>query len=234
VKAARHEADEDRPADPAHRTARPRRPPWWLPAVLAPVVLVTALCTRDALAWIGRPFAGFLFLDNRIVVSLGRASWRNPALRRIEWGLVTAVDGVIEQDAAAIHAAVARTAAGRDDTYTLRRGAEVFRVALPVGRFTRADFATVFAPMLAVGAWTIAVGAALVIVRPEVATLRAAFAVCLAMGLSLVTGPDQYGPYRFVWVFYLALAAFPAAVFHLTAAFSWWPGVWTRRLVVLV
>ncbi len=232
MKAARHEADEDRTAHPAaHGAFRARRMPWWLPVVLAPVAVVTVLCARDALGWIGRPFAGFLFLDNRIVVSIGRTTWRDPALRRIEWGLVTAVDGVTVQRATDIHDTVAHAAVGRELTYTLRRGPEVFRLALPVGRFAARDFATVFAPMLAVGAWTIAVGTALVITRPEVATVRAAFAVCLSLGLTLVTGPDQYGPYRFVWVFYLALAAFPASVFHLTAAFLWWPGLWTRRLV---
>lgn len=202
--------------------------------MLVPVVVVTVLCTRDALTWIERPFAGFLFLDNRIVVSIGRSSWRNPAIRRIEWALVTAVDGTTVGDARAIHDAVARTPVGSSLTYTLRREAEVFRVALPVRRFDRRDFATIFGPMLAVGAWTIAVGAALVVARPDVATLRAAFLVCLTLGLSLLTGPDQYGPYRFVSVFYFALAVFPASVFHLSAAFLWWPSVWTRRLVAAV
>ena len=147
---------------------------------------------------------------------------------------MTAVDGATVGDALAIHDAVARAPVGSDLTYTLRRDADVFRVALPVRRFDRRDFATVFAPMLAVGAWTVAVGAALVVARPEVATLHAAFLVCLTLGLSLVTGPDQYGPYRFVSVFYLALALFPASVFHLSAAFLWWPSVWTRRLVAAV
>ncbi len=233
MQATRHHTDEDRTTDPIHRSAR-LRPPWWLPVVVVPVVVVTVLCTRDALTWVGRPFAGFLFLDNRIVVSIGRSTWRNPAIRRIEWGLVTAVDGATVGEALAIHDAVAHAPVGSDLTYTLRRDADVFRVALPVRRFDRRDFATVFAPMLAVGAWTVAVGAALVVARPEVATLHAAFLVCLTLGLSLITGPDQYGPYRFVSVFYLALALFPASVFHLSAAFLWWPSVWTRRLVAAV
>jgi len=199
--------------------------------MLVLVLVVTVLCTRDALTWVGKPFAGFLFLDNRIVVSIGRSSWRSPAIRRIEWALVTAVDGATVPDANAIHAAVARAPIGSELTYTMRRGADVFRIALPVRRFDGSDFATIFAPMLAVGAWTIAVGAALLVVRPDVATLHAAFLVCLTVGLSLITGPDDYGPYRFVSVFYLALALFPASVFHLSAAFLWWPGVWTRRLV---
>ena len=58
--------------------------PWWLPVALLPVAFVVAVGARDAVAWVGRPFAGFLFLDNRVVVSIGRPQWRDPALRRFE------------------------------------------------------------------------------------------------------------------------------------------------------
>lgn len=233
MKAAREDARENRPTEPAHRPVPRRRPRWWLPLVLAPIAAVLVPCTRDAVGWIGRPFAGFLFLDNRIVVSIGRATWRDPSLRRVEWGLVTAVDGVTVPDAATIHAAVAR-ADGGTLTYTLRRGAELFRVAVPVRRFDGWDFAVVFAPMLATGLWTITVGALLLAARPDLPSLRAAFVVCVALGLALITSPDVYGPYRFVWVFYLALGVFPAAVFHLSAAFLWWPSPRTRRLTAAV
>ena len=233
MKAAREDARDNRSAEPAHRPIPRRRPRWWLLLVLTPLAAVVVPCTRDAMAWIGRPFAGFLFLDNRIVVSIGRATWRDPGLRRVEWGLVTAVDGITVPDAATIHDAVARTGNGTL-TYTLRRGAELFRVAVPVRRFDGWDFAIVFAPMLATGLWTITIGAAFLAARPDVPSLRAAFVVCVALGLALITSPDVYGPYRFVWVFYLALGVFPAAVFHLTAAFLWWPSPRTRRLTAAV
>ena len=226
---ARHHPEPDRASEATHR-----RPLAWLAIVLIAVAAVAAVAVRDATAWIGRPFAGFFVLDNRIVVSIGRSVWRDPALRRIEWTLVTAVDGTPIRAAGEIHDAVRAAGAGGTLTYTLRRGAELFRVAIPAAAFSAGDFATVFAPMLGVGVWTVAVGAALLVVRPRVATLRAAFVVCLALGLMLITGPDQYGPYRFVVLFYLALALMPAAVFHLTAAFVWWPGAWTRRVVAVV
>jgi hypothetical protein len=198
------------------------------------VAAVAAITVHDATGWIGRPFAGFFVLDNRIVVSMGRSVWRDPALRRFDWGIVTAVAGATIAAATEIHDAVRAAGAGRRITYTVRHGAEVFRVAIPTATFSGADFATVFAPMLVIGVWTVAVGAALLLARPGVATLRAAFVVCLVLGLMLITGPDQYGPYRFVVPYYVALALMPAAVFHLTAAFVWWPGVWTRRVVAAV
>jgi hypothetical protein len=196
-----------------------------------PVGVVLAIAAHDAVAWVGRPFAGFLFLDSRIVVSIGRGSWRPSGMRPVEWAVVTAVDGRPLASAAGVHEAAQAAGEGATITYTLRRGADVFRVAIPVRRFTWSDFAVVFAPLLMVGAWIVAVGAALVVQRPQMPEARGALGVCVALGLVLITGPDQYGPYRLTWLFLLALAATPPAMLQLTAAFLWQPGRWTGRVV---
>ena len=190
-----------------------------------------ALCVRDAVAWVDRPFAGFLFLDSRIIVSIGRSSWRLPSLRRTEWAHITGVDGKTVAAADDVHAAVARAGVGGEITYTLRRTGEVFRLAVPVRRFGWGDFAEIFAPMLGVGAWIVAVGAAFAALRPELAEMRAHLAVCLALGMTLVTGPDQYGPYRFTWLFFFSLAVLPAAILHLTTAFLWRMRAWVGPAV---
>ncbi len=208
-----------------------RAPPWWLVAALLPTLVVLAVCIRDATAWIGRPFPGFLFSDSRIVFSIGRAAWRVPSSRPLEWAQVTAVNGTTIASASSIQATAAATGIGGAVTYTLRRGTEVFRVAIPVREFTSADFAEVFAPMLAAGAWTIAVAAAAAALRPDLAAVRALFAMCLSLALVLITGPDEYGPYRFTWLFFLALAVMPPAVLHLAAAFLWHPARWGRRII---
>ncbi|HEY0303198.1 MAG TPA: hypothetical protein VGC36_17760, partial [Rhizomicrobium sp.] len=131
-----------------------------------------------------------------------------------------------------VHAMIAAAADGRELTYTLRQGADVFRLALPVRPFSAGDFIAVFAPMLGVGLWTLLVGAAVLILRPDLAAVRALFVTCALLALVLLTGPDQYGPYRFTSVIFLALAVLPAALLHLTATFAWHPVRWVRRVVV--
>ena len=216
-------------AEREEESAHPGRP-WWLVVAVVPLALVFVLCLRDATAWVGRPFAGFLFSDSRIVVSIGRASWRPAQLRRVEWSLVTAVDGQPTVTAAAVHAAVGAAGVGRERTYTFARGPEVFRLALPVRPFTWGDFAVVLAPMLGVGALCVVVGAVLVALRADLPEARALFAVCQALGLALLTGPDQYGPYRFTWLFFFSLAALPPALLQLTAA-CWRPSRGVARAV---
>jgi hypothetical protein len=70
MKAARQYAADERSAEVAHVPSSRRRAPWWLVATMAPTIVVVGLCIGDATAWVGRPFAGFLFLDSRIVVSI--------------------------------------------------------------------------------------------------------------------------------------------------------------------
>ena len=198
------------------------------------VAIVFAVCTQDAIAWVGKPFAGFLFSDDGIIYSIGRAVWRPPSFRRVDWAHIDAVNGVPLSTAATVRDALDAAGVGGTVTYTLRRGHEVFRLAIPVRAFGWDDFLEVFAPMLAVGAWLVAVGAVLLARRPDLPEVRALFAVCLPLGLVLITGPDTYGPYRFTWLFFFALAALPPAVVHLAAAFLWRRGRWGPRVITAV
>ena len=109
----------------------------------------------------------------------------------------------------------------------------MFRIALPMRPFRASDFAEVFAPMLCVGTWIILIGAWTAWLRPDLPEVRAAFAFSLALGLMLVTGPDQYGPYRFPWVFYLSLAGMSPALLQLTMSFPWRTGRWGTRAVIV-
>lgn len=197
--------------------ARPR----WLVGSLAVLLAIGAACTHAALRWVGRPFAGLLFADNLIVVSIGSASWRDPQLRRTEWSRIMAVDGVPVHSARDLLHAIAARQPGDALTYTLQRDGETFRVSLPVRIFTRDDFREIFAPMLVVGALLPVLAAALVALRPARAEVRALYAVCVAIGVAILTGPDQYGPYRFTALYLLAIAAVPPATLQLAAAYPW-------------
>jgi len=197
---------------------------------LALIAVLFVACARDASRWVGQPFAGLLFLDSGIVVSIGEAAWRSPELQRAEWARIVEVDGRPTPTGAAVHAAVAGASVGRELTYTLRRGSEVFRLGIRVRHFTWDDFNAVFSPMLGIGACIVLLAWLWLARCPERPELRALFALCMFLGIVLITGPDQYGPYRFTPLFYLALAAVPPAMGQLALAYPWTPGRWARRL----
>jgi hypothetical protein len=192
---------------------------WWVPLALAPVLVIFTVCALNALAWLDRPFPGFLVLENGLLVSIGRTEWANVRYRNLPFARVLAVDGQPVSSGREVRAYVAAVGAGRSVTYTFRQGTNIFRLALRVRPFTRGDFLELFAPFLGVGLLMVLVSTAVVILRPNAPHARALFVVCLAVGLILITSPDMYSPYWFAPVAFLATCLLAPASVHLALTF---------------
>lgn len=186
----------------------------WVPAALLPVLVVFAVCSVNALAWVGRPFSGFLFLESGVIVSIGRSDWIPPRRRSAQWTRVLAMDGRPVARGHEIHDYVKAVGVGKPITYTFRGGAEIFRLALSVRPFVARDFIELFAPLLAVGLLIALVGAFVTVYRPEAPEVRGLFVVCLGVGLNLITAPDEYFPYWFTPVYFLSLCSIPPSIIY--------------------
>jgi len=186
---------------------------------LVPVLAIFAACVWNARGWVGRPFPGFLIAENGIVVSIGRAEWAHARYRSLPFARVLAVDGRPVSGGRDVHAYVEALGVGKPIIYTFRQGADIFRLPLRVRPFERADFLELFVPLLGVGLLMVLVSATVVALRPHAAEARALFAVCLAIGLILITGADAYWPYWFTPVFYLSLCAIPPASLQLALTY---------------
>jgi hypothetical protein len=210
-------ATTPRPADTAAATRRRTR--GWLAAIVAAVLGVFAVCLVNAIAWIGRPFSGFLFLENGIAVSIGRGEWSHARYRSVPFSRVLAVDGRPVAGGRDVHAYVAAAPVGKPIAYTFRKGTRVFRLSIRVRPFGRDDFLELAVPLLGVGLLMVLVSATVVALRPDAAAARALFAVCLAIGLTMITAPDEWAPYRFTALYFLAECAVAPAFVQL--ALSW-------------
>src|SRR5262249_57042186 len=94
--AGQHGAGESpcRTRSGAHRGgAAMRSARLWLGLALVPVLVIFAVCLADTLAWIGKPFPGFLVAENGIVVSLGRQQWTDSRNPSVPFARVLEVDG---------------------------------------------------------------------------------------------------------------------------------------------
>ncbi len=192
---------------------------WWVPLTLVPILAIFAACLLNALAWVERPFPGFLVLENGIVVSIGRAEWTHTRYRSLPFARVLAVDGRPVAGGREVQAYVRAVGPGKRIAYTFRQGRDIFRLALRTRPFGKADFAELFAPMLGVGLLMVLVSGGVVARRPGAAETRALFLVCIAIGLLLITGPDAYGPYWFPTVAFAAMCALPPAALHLALTY---------------
>jgi hypothetical protein len=207
--------------------ARPRAS--WVLVVLAAVLGIFSICLVNALDWIGRPFPGFLFLENAIAVSIGRAEWKDVRYRSVPFARVLAVDGHPVSGGREIHAYVSAAGVGKPIVYTFRKGADIFRLAIPVRPFARADFVELFAVFFGIGLLIVLVSAAVVLLRPEAPEARALFLVCLGIGLTMITSPDEWGPYWFPRVYFLAECLVPPAFVHLAFTYPQRSALLTRR-----
>ncbi|HYV57196.1 MAG TPA: hypothetical protein VE911_06620 [Candidatus Nitrosopolaris sp.] len=206
----------------------------WVGIALVPVLAIFAVCLGDTLAWIGKPFPGFLIAENGIVVSLGRQQWTDSRNRSVPFARVLAVDGHAVSGGRDVQAYVKAVAAGQEITYTLRNGTEIFGIQQKVRLFDTRDFLLLFVPLLGVGLLMILVSAAVVARRPEAPEARALFAVCLAFGLMLLTGSEAYSPYRFTPVFFLSLCAIPPACLQMALTYPQRRTRLTRRPLTYV
>src|SRR5262252_9439524 len=123
----------------------------WVGIALVPVLAIFAVCLGDTLAWIGKPFPGFLIAENGIVVSLGRQQWTDSRNRSVPFARVLAVDGHAVSGGRDVQAYVKAVAAGQEITYTLRNGTEIFGIQQKVRLFDTRDFLLLFVPLLGVG-----------------------------------------------------------------------------------
>jgi len=76
-------------------------------AALALGLAAIGLATRNTITssdWIGRPFPGFMLLDNRVVASVGLAHWSGTRVPGLYQSEVVAVDGRSVRSAAEVYA----------------------------------------------------------------------------------------------------------------------------------
>jgi signal transduction histidine kinase len=189
---------------------------------------ITLLALFGSIEWIGRPFPGFLVLENRVVASAGLGHW--PAVRdgAIYQHEILSVDGELLRDAASLHERVASVPPGTEISYELR-GAErttVRRIA--TRRFEPVDHLLLFGAYLASGVSLIA--AAFVIgALGRDASSRGSAVPLFIVGLFAITACDLYGPYRFFALHAFLECLLFAANLHFALVFPFPRGGVARR-----
>src|SRR5262245_47726495 len=90
---------------------------------LAGVLLLAAVvCGTSSSRWVGRPFAGFLLLENRVVASAGLSSWPATAGGEIYQHELVEVDGRALASPGDLQRYIESLPIGTPVTYRLRGG----------------------------------------------------------------------------------------------------------------
>ncbi len=223
LRPSRGRLESKRPrADPGNM-ASPRTPSRsWDPTLIAAAgvaIVVAAWVLIGSLTWIGRPFPGFLVLDNGVVASAGLTRWPATAGGAIYQQHVVAVDGVPVADGAALRALVARAPAGTVFRYALSDTDGERHVDVPSRRFDRTDWLLLFGTYAFCGLGLCAMALCIRFLRGRDQLANGSFPTLYLVGIFSLTAIDLYGPSHWFRLHALAETSLAPAVFHLALVF---------------
>jgi signal transduction histidine kinase len=179
------------------------------------------LATRTTLtsgAWIGRPFPGFMLLDNRVIASIGLAHWSGTSVPGLYQSQVVAVNGRKVDSAAEVYAYVASVPVGTEVRYGLHHEGVEHDVVVRTQRFGLRDWTFLFGAFLLNGITYMASGLVVWMLRPG--PMGLAFVVWgVTWALFLLTAMDLYGPATFFRLHAASEALLAPALLQLIALF---------------
>ncbi len=183
-------------------------------ALLAAALLVGARATLDQAQRVGRPFAGFMVLENLLVAAGGA---ERGGLEPFD--LVRAMDGQVLSSARQIQAEVARHPVGTRIHYILYRRGQLVEADVPTRATTATDFRRYVIEGLLAGLLVLGLGAVVFWLQPALPRSRLFLAFCLGWFAINVTYADAHTTYRLTPLFLTAWAFSPAFFLHLALTF---------------
>jgi signal transduction histidine kinase len=182
--------------------------------------------TMTSAAWVGRPFPGFMILDNRVIASVSLGDWSGANVPGLFQGQVVAVNGRPVTSASEIYALVAALPPGTPVQYRVARDGRLRDVVVPTQRFGLTDWALLFGPFLLNGITYMASGLVVWLLRPG--PIGRAFVVLgVTWALFLLTAMDLYGPATFFRLHVVGESLLAPTVLQLAMLFPQ-PHRWVR------
>ncbi len=198
----------------------------------AALVLVAALYGSIAAStWIGRPFAGFLLLENGLVPSAGLAHWPAVSGGEIYQQELVSIDGRPLSDPAALQEHARRLPVGSEVAYRFRDGngdGEVERI-VATRTFTGLDFTLLYGSFLVCGIGLAGVALVIRFLRPDDPAARGSAISLWLIGMWALSALDLYGPFRMFRLHALAECLLFAGTFHLALVMPTPRGIALRK-----
>ena len=187
------------------------------------MLIIGGVSLQNALGVIGRPFAGFLFYDYRVVGSFGDYEWPGLQAGIRHRDVLLEVNGRRISSGRDVQNIVNQTPVGQKLSDLLDRKGEKIRLEIPISLFTLADFLKIFALPFLGGLIFWAIGIIAYFLKRDTSATWAFLLFCLFLGLYLVTGfaiqSITYLPWSNFINIGLGMSFFPAAGLHLSLVF---------------
>ena len=127
---------------------------------------ITAYALSESLSWVGRPFAGFLLMENALISPVSAWNWP-PDRAAFANSQVLTVDGQPVHSSADVNRLIEAQALDTPITYELRQSGQRFTRTLPTRAFTFADFLQVYLGLILDGCLALVIGVIVGVLQPR-------------------------------------------------------------------
>ncbi len=182
--------------------------------LLGLALLVGARAALDRYQQVGRPFPGFMVMDN-LLIAVGGAE--RGGLEPFDW--IRAMNGQFLRSGRELQAEVARQPIGTRFHYLVNRRGQLVEADIASRAYTARDFKRFAVEGLFAGLLYLALGALVFYLQPGVWRAWLFLAFCLGWFLIDATYADAHTTYRFTVVFLTAWAFSPAFYLHFALTF---------------
>jgi class 3 adenylate cyclase len=185
---------------------------WWV--VLAVCLVLAGWTTLDAWQRVGKPQPGFGVLR---ILLVGISGPETDALEPFD--LVRVMNGRVLSSGREIQDEVRRHPPGTVFHYIVSRRGQLVEEDIPSRLLTTRNFKRFMMDAVLTGILYLALGAAVLILKPGVPETRVFVAFCVVQFAESTLYADAVTEYRFDWIFLTAWAFSPAMLLHLARIF---------------
>jgi serine phosphatase RsbU (regulator of sigma subunit) len=188
-------------------------------SLVAPLILIGAICLLNAFSWVGKPFQGFLIYKLPYAASLGNRNWTGPqAGIKLMDRILSLNDKPVHEGKEVVDLA-RKMPPGTPVHYSVESKGQVRQVTVPIELFTFMDFFLIFFLTFLCGLLILAIGTIVCLLKPGASSSWVFFFFCLIVSLYMVTGFEIQTTYLFVYLHYFFIPFQGATVFHLGLIF---------------
>jgi class 3 adenylate cyclase len=184
------------------------------------VLVITAIATKNAITWVGKPFAGFLVNERLVLGNIGQYHWTGTKAG-LKWpDRVVAANGWPVRSMPDLEAVVREARLAEPITYTIEQEGSLRQVTVRTMRFDWADLFMTFGLTCLSGLGYMLIGIVVFLLKPDTKVTSAFVVACFFLSLFAIISFDiQSTHWGFIRLYLLVNAFFPAAFFHLSLVF---------------
>ena len=176
------------------------------------ILIISVICTVNAIKWINKPFAGFLMNQRNVIVTTGQYHWtgvqteiklQDKILKANNQPIISMRD---------LESVIGSVRVGDAITYSVKRGEEIIHLMIPTMRFTAMDLLLSFGFPFLSGIIYLLIGVIVFILKPDTKASWAFLLACFFLSVYTITAFDCVSTHcGFIRIYLFAETFLPAA-----------------------